>query len=401
MSAVKGKDKSHAILGGSVAEKWLECDGYEKAVKDLPDSPPNDATVKGDSEHHLIEVCAKTGVTPASYIGKPWIDVPEKWARKVYDRDQIDACEVWMDWIDENVNVMDGDSLHIEEEVELSSIASDLFGTSDGIILAPKRKLLIVADYKGGAGKDVDPVELPQGKFYTVGAADRFKTKHPDIDEWAVLIAIVQPRSGGVKTWDAPSGSIGEWRGEMRAAYKRQKRPEGTRKAGSHCHWCRAAGACSTLAEQSRLAVRKDFAVCVNGEEKPVISRLSAQQVGNILLVSPKVKAWLDDVEETARTTILSGGTIPGFRVVEGRKGARFWNDEEKAEKILDTILGEDAYERKLLSPAKAEKILKKDGIGAISSLISQPPGNPTLARAESTKEDFNNFARAIADFTT
>lgn len=395
--AISGKSKHHAILGGSVAEKWLNCAGYEQAVTGCPPSPPNDATVKGDSEHHLIETVITAAMPVHAYRGKPWIDVPEEWAHKRYDDDQIEACTVWLHWLDETLDVCAGDKLYIEKPVVLSSISNELSGTGDGIIVSPARKLLIIADYKGGAGKDVDPVELPQGKFYAVGAAD---TLLPDLGEgWTVMIAIIQPRSGGVKTWTALPGSIGEWRGEFRAAFKRQKQPHAPRTAGGHCHWCLRSGDCPTLAESRRLSIRKDFAASATPEGTHPVASLTPEQIGNVLRAAPRVREWLDAVEDAARARLMTGGGIPGFKLVEGRKGARAWKDEAAAGERLEVLLGDKAYEHKLLSPAKAEKLLK-DGMSGLADMIEQPAGKPTIAPVESSKSEYSKIAQAIADFS-
>ena len=66
--------------------------------------------------------------------------------------------------------------------------------------------------------------------------------------------------------------------------------------------------------------------------------------------------------------------------MVAGRS-SRSWSDEVQAATVLESALGVKAWERKLTSPAKAEKMLGKSKLGLIESLISSKEGRPTLAR--------------------
>jgi hypothetical protein len=68
----------------------------------------------------------------------------------------------------------------------------------------------------------------------------------------------------------------------------------------------------------------------------------------------------------------------------------RKWEDESDAIIKLDLLLGDEAYERKLLTPAKAEKALGKNRAKEIQDLIIKPEGKPTLAPESDKRPSIN-----------
>ena len=90
----------------------------------------------------------------------------------------------------------------------------------------------------------------------------------------------------------------------------------------------------------------------------------------------------------------------PRFRH-KGKPGKeRRERHEAVAEQTLVELLKDDAYERKLLSVAKAEKLLGKKGAGAIAELITKPRGKPAIvpdcdkrAAIGATEKDFDDIA--------
>lgn len=387
--------KEHSDYGGSVAEKWLECSGYVDAVKDLPPSPPTIHTVGGSAQHALNERVTLTGCNPETFIGKSWStlleDCPAEFAGEVYDAENVERCRVWVDTIYAHFDPMQF-KLDFEERVVLSSISAELYGSADLIAVDREKKILAVPDYKDGSGKIVDVATSPQPRFYAVGADDTYGL---GVDaSWTVIYMIVQPKAPNPVTIHTTTGNdVIEWRGVFRRAWERSKNAPRLA-AGEHCHWCRAAGTCKALAESKRLAIRSDF----NGPTPP--SRLTQEQIANILRVKPEVEAWLEDVASHALQAALAGNVPPGYKIVEGKSGARKWGDEAHVEEVLCAQLGEKAYERNLLSPAKAEKVLGKVPFAQLNLPIVQVAGKPCLALAGTEREEYSRQKAARADFT-
>ena len=62
-----------------------------------------------------------------------------------------------------------------------------------------------------------------------------------------------------------------------------------------------------------------------------------------------------------------------------GKRGNRKWRDEAAATELLEVLLGEEAFTRKLIT-AQAEKLAGKKGMGSLEDLTVQEDGKPTLA---------------------
>ena len=117
----------------------------------------------------------------------------------------------------------------------------------------------------------------------------------------------------------------------------------------------------------------------------------------------PEIEKWLTAIEQEGKARAQQGrppiGADGPYKLVEGRK-RREWTFESDAEFVLKHHLGEQAFEKALLSPAKAEKAL---GSGVdISDLIRQLPGAPTLVPATDKREplpsadgDFDNLEQS------
>jgi len=89
---------------------------------------------------------------------------------------------------------------------------------------------------------------------------------------------------------------------------------------------------------------------------------------------------------------VLSGEGFEGFKIVHGRSN-RQWGDEKVAEKKLNEMLGEKAYNKKLLSVAQAEKAIGKENKSDISYLIIKPEGAPTLVQDTDNREAISSIS--------
>lgn len=381
----------HAILGGSPADRWLNCDGYKQAVAHLPESPGSIYSVEGDNGHALVEHCLRHGDNPKDWIGNPWLK-PKDGFNDTYSAELVEMVGHCITSTLADFEPTEGDRLYLEHPIVLSSIDAELWGSADVMIVKPSQKLLIVKDHKFGKGKIVDPTDNAQGAFYIVGGIDTLRLGW----DWAAEFHVNQPRiDPAPQVWNVGSSTIHEWRGVFRRGWKRNNAPNAVRTAGEHCGWCKAAGTCPTLAEQRRLSVRTDFAASINGPVAP--SALTADQRGNLLRIFPAVEEWMDAVREAALHDAVAGRLVPaGFHVVEGKRGNRAWTDETRATQVLEATLGDEAYARKLISPTVAEKLLGK---GLVDGLVSQAPGKPALAPLDDGKADYSKQSQARADF--
>ena len=128
----------------------------------------------------------------------------------------------------------------------------------------------------------------------------------------------------------------------------------------------------------------------------PDPTTLTDNQLRNALEAKKLIESWLSAVESHVKDSLESGNDFPGFKLVEGRS-VRRWADDIDAAETLGNLLGEDAYEKKLLTPAKAEKALGKAKKDEIKYMIIKPQGAPTLA-SESDKRPALNISEKDFD---
>jgi hypothetical protein len=89
------------------------------------------------------------------------------------------------------------------------------------------------------------------------------------------------------------------------------------------------------------------------------------EQLGRLLMMAPLVEIWLKAVRAEGDRRMLAGQVVPGFKLVQGKRGARRWSDAEAAEQRLKAmrLKVEEMFDLSLISPTAAEKLTKaKDG---------------------------------------
>ena len=130
--------------------------------------------------------------------------------------------------------------------------------------------------------------------------------------------------------------------------------------------------------------------------EQKAVSELTDAQLANAYGSKKLIVSWLDAIEKLITERLQSGEGFDGYKLVAGRS-VRQWCDDDKAEAALSELLGEDAYTRKMLSPAQAEKALGKAKAKDIADLIVKGEGKPTLA-PESDKRPAVNITASDFD---
>ncbi|RYF45629.1 MAG: DUF2800 domain-containing protein, partial [Comamonadaceae bacterium] len=104
-------------------------------------------------------------------------------------------------------------------------------------------------------------------------------------------------------------------------------------------------------------------------------------------------------------TRLLAGQPVPGFKLVQGKKGNRQWTSKEEAEALLKAmrVKHDQMYDYTVISPTTAEKLAKAEVIGPrqwpkVVALITQSEGKPSVA-PESDKRPALAIAAAAEDF--
>lgn len=250
----------------------------------------------------------------------------------------------------------------------------DCWGTSDLVIVNPKRRLCHVVDWKFGFNEVA--ADSWQMKAYAVGVRNFVLSMGYDIVHYE--LTIVQPKTypsvRSVTLTDAEVKQAGE---EIRKTLTKVAKGDCTRvPSTSACQYCPCKTDCPELEQQLRDVVNDEF------------SDLDAQDgLGSKLQFAALAKTWAKAVEDKALSVALNGGAVPGYKLVEGRALRKWRYDESETVARLQRQLAIDEatiYETSLRSLAGIEKLLGKKAVAAFGDawkdLIDKPRGKLTLA---------------------
>lgn len=382
-----GAPSAHAKLRPpSGAEGWFNCTQW------LPSGGTNSYAVEGSCAHwvgsevldgHLLGliICA------SDFIGQTYTEDTYK---VTVDQEMADYVQGYVDYVLDLVKSTGG-TLMVEQKLPIGQVTLEdgAKGTSDIVILAGDE--LIVCDLKYGAGVKVSPVENKQLALYWLGAYDEFNLAG---DFTKGRLVIYQPRGGGlsVSEWDAPL----EWFEGFRTEAQTKSKLHGTELpavAGEdQCRYCAHAATCETL----RNVVMDDFE---NVDPKTA----DAERLAVSLAKTGMIEGWIKAVRGAVETRLLQGQPVPGYKLVQGKKGNRKWSDPAAAEALLKgfRLKVEEMYDLQLVSPTTAEKLAKDKVIGPRQwpkalELITQSEGGLSVA-PESDKRPAHAVTSASA----
>lgn len=353
--------REHALLSASSAHRWLECPPSAVAAERYTDTG-SDFAAEGTLAHEVAEAVAS---------GK---HLPENEARDgIHDGvtvEMIEHAKGYRDYIQEQLKSASF-SMLLEQRVDFSEWVPHGFGTCDCILI--EGDTLTIIDYKYGVGVPVSAENNPQMRLYALGALHDFGFAY-DVEK--IETHIYQPRINNISTESLTVEELLAWAKTVKPIAEKAAQGKGKYKAGPHCKFCPHAGRCRTLTRTcTEYAETHDLRVAV-----PV---LAPHEIAEVLAMEPLITLWLKRVKSQALTTMLDGGEVPGYKVVEGKLGNRKWTDELQVAEALKGAgyTAEDYTETKLLSPAAIDKLVgKKQAAELLEGLTERSAGAPTIA---------------------
>jgi hypothetical protein len=112
---------------------------------------------------------------------------------------------------------------------------------------------------------------------------------------------------------------------------------------------------------------------------KAKMDALPIDQIAHYLEQAPLIEAFIKDLQQMAHGLLEEGRKVPGWKLVN-KRATRQWTNEDKAVAFM-TQAGIEAWgEPKPLSPAQAEKALKKAKIELPADLVAAVSTGSTLA---------------------
>lgn len=363
---------AHAVLGASSAERWLNCPGSVRLSAGLPDQT-SEFAAEGTAAHELAERCLLSGNPAAYYIGE---EIPVGEFSFTVDEDMAEAVQAYLDHLYE-VQVECGITEDwVERRFSLDALRppQPMFGTSDWTGYSRLHKLLVVRDYKHGRGKRVEVQGNPQLRYYALGALLSLPADYPvrEID-----VGVVQPRIGNIASERITIEELLDFASDLLAAAHATQRHDAPTVPGDWCQWCRAKAICPALRNQALTIAQDEFSA-----SPPAPESLTPQQIAEVLEKADVVEAWIKAVRGHAMREAEQGRPPPGYKLVQ-KRGTRKWtmDDDTVAERLAleSGIDFAEFFERSVLSPAQAEKLLKARKVKIPEELVKSVSSGYTL----------------------
>jgi len=380
---------SHAQLSPSSAVRWMACPGSVALCKDLPDTSSKFAD-EGTDAHELAALCLETDTDAKAYEGR----VMGK--GHGVNSEMVLAVQDYLDYVRAVVNSTRG-VLMVEQRLPIQAITGEegAHGTSDVVILTADE--LIVVDLKYGRGVAVEADENPQLQIYALAAYNEFSLVG---DFKTVRMVIHQPRLGAVSEWTQTVEELVAFGRVVAGAAKDTVVNKDTLfPTTKGCKFCKAQATCPAL--------RKDVLDCFE-TIKPKPHTPGVEDAGLLAEAMGKadlIEGWLKAIRAEVETRLFAGVPVPGYKVVQGKRGNRAWGDKAVAEALLKSmrVPHDQMYDYSVISPTSADKLAKAEVIGPrqwpkVQALITQSEGRPSVA-PESDKRPALVMSAVADDF--
>jgi hypothetical protein len=254
----------------------------------------------------------------------------------------------------------------VESRVGFGDYLPGVFGSTDFLGRIGNRA--VVLDWKFGDGVAVTAEENPQLLFYAAAAMRTDATKWAFDGAEEVELIIVQPPS--VKRWVTTLDRIKAFEADLKTAVTRALKPDAPLAAGDHCKWCPAKPVCPVMtgAVDRLLATKLDA--------------IPADQIAHYLDQVPLVEDFIAGLQALAQQMLTENKPVGDWKLVS-KRATRQRADEDRAVAFLSSACVEAWAEPKAITPAVADKALKKlkielpaDLVVAVSSGSTLAPGN-------------------------
>lgn len=350
--------QKHAVLSPSSAHRWMACPGSVALEAGIP-STSSKYSDEGTAAHDIAAKALLAGglmpVCPNREMGR-------------YVGNYVEAV----------LRSSAGHTLLVEQQLDLEPITGemDAKGTADAVIITSDGKELQVHDLKYGMGVEVYAEDNPQLMIYGLAALQQY-AMFGDFER--VRLVIHQVRLTDMPDdWEISVEDLLAFGEEVKMAAIRAIAIKDAQQQGiplglstmnpgdKQCRFCKAKSTCPALAATAIEGVtgkQVSFDEFIEAPQAIVtatrmVTVAEADKLARLLPLVPLIRDWCKSIEDRVQLSLAAGEVIPGFKLVEGKRGSRSWSDEGEVEAIMQGMrLNHDQmYASKLISPTQAEK---------------------------------------------
>jgi hypothetical protein len=360
------------IVGGSTAKRVINCPASVALCAKMPPKPGSTYADEGTLLHDAIAQVLGSDKSFASLLGMKYND--QILTQELIDNKLKAALNLLME-VDPDLSM----EYAVETEVNFGDFLPDVFGSCDLIGRIGNRA--IVLDWKFGDGVAVSVEENEQLMFYAAAAmrTESAKWAFDGVDE--IECVIIQPPM--IRRWVTTKERIAQFETQLQHAVYESEKKTAKMKAGEHCRWCAAKPTCP------QMTGAVDRALHVSLES------LDPQRIGAYLANCDLLEQWITDLRALAFQMLENDKPVPGWKLVN-KRATRQWNNEVKAIVELKNLGLHPYKEPTVLTPAQAEKELKKLGAKLPDDLVVAVSSGSTLAREDDSRPAVVNVGKQL-----
>ena len=407
---------AHAKLSPSGAHRWMRCPGSVVLEAQYPDRGSVFAR-EGSAAHELAAIVLEGNEPNAQgYVGmKVEFEDGGETVQWLVTQDMADHVDDYVKLVREKA---EGKTLLVERKVPIGHITGEkgATGTSDAIIIDVEQETIEVIDFKYGAGVQVFAEDNEQAQFYGLGTLEEYGIVG---DFKYITMTIHQPRMNHVAEWTIPTYQIYGFADMAEQAAERCRQAEQASIDGDltdylnpgekQCKFCSAKASCPALRAEITEVVGGSAAATLDEFAQFTPEVVDMQTGDNYLPIAmakvDMVEQWCKAVRAEVERRLLAGQQVDGYKLVEGKRGARKWGSEADVESLFKSfrLRQDEMYDFSLISPTKAEKLFKENPKrwAKVKDLITQNSGKPSVAHAtdkrpamvvQSVADDFSDL---------
>lgn len=376
---------THALLSPSAAHRWMNCTAAPRLEINVEDAG-SDYAAEGSLAHAYCALKLK------KYLGLPTADEEKEIeALSQYHTGEMDEyTDTYVSIVLEKFNAARAHTkdaqLLVETRLDFSKHIPDAFGTADAIIIADGT--IDEIDFKYGKGVKVSAFQNPQMMIYGLGAFEKFDFEY---DIRRVRMTIIQPRIDNLSEYEVTTAELLSWAiKELEPKAKEAYSGKGKQQPGDWCQFCKVKHTCRALVNLCKETAQNNAQL------------LSTDELAkDVLPMLPIIKTWLAGVEDYALQQALSGVSLPGWKLVEGRSNRKIVNVEGAATALINAGYAKTAIYKpqELCTITELEKMVGKKQFAALcADFIEKPKGKPTLAEESDKRPALDPVAEDFKD---